>query len=270
MFFLVFALTSALFFVPFASKLSKWADTFPIRAQLYADIAGAMAMLAATWIMTRFVDRRPFQSIGFAPDFILRDLLIGLAIGAGWLLVSVGSAWVAGWASPQVPETFSSPLLLLVAISMFFNVLTQQLLLCGYIFQTIQSRTNFLVALLISAALFSAYHAGAFQGAWLPVVNVFAAGALFCLAYGITGKLWLPVAIHFTWNFLLGPMFGLTTSGSSQSGLGWVEFEIEGPTLFTGGAFGLEGGLVVTLTTAVCIVAIVLFRHQRLVPEEGR
>ncbi len=157
---------------------------------------------------------------------------------------------------------FSGSLLLLGSTSVLFNVLTQQLLLCGYIFQTIRSRAGFPVALLVSAALFAGYHAGAFQGAWLPAVNVFAAGVLFCLAYGIAGNLWFPVAIHFAWNLLLGPVLGLTVSGTGEMGLGWSVFVIEGPPLFTGGAFGLEGGLVVTLTTALFIIAMARFRSR--------
>jgi hypothetical protein len=147
--------------------------------------------------------------------------------------------------------------------ALFFNTLTQQLLLCGYIFQTIRARSSFTVALLVSAALFSALHAGAFLGAWLPIVNVFGAGALFCLAYGITGNLWFPIGIHFAWNSLLGPVLGLTVSGTDQLGVGWRVFQVEGPALFSGGAFGLEGGLVVTITTAASLAGMgAFFRVQ--------
>jgi membrane protease YdiL (CAAX protease family) len=236
---------------------------FPIRVQIYGDATLAVAMLASTWIMTRFVDRRPFLTIGFAPSQAPRDLTVGLAVGAVWLALSVGAAWLAGWASPRFPVTGSSSQLLGTLTALFFNTLTQQMLLCGYIFQTIRARTSFTVALLVSAALFSALHAGAFHGTWLPLVNVFGAGALFCLAYGISGNLWLSIGIHFAWNSLLGPVLGLTVSGSDQLGVGWRVFQIEGPALFTGGSFGLEGGLVVTITTAAGLACMgALFRMQ--------
>jgi hypothetical protein len=270
LFVVVFGLLGALFIVPFDTALSSWREVFPVRARLYGNVTIAVAMLTATWIMTRFVDRRPFRTIGFAPDRAPRDVVVGLAVGAVWLALSVGASWLAGWASPRSPVSGSSSQLLGTLAALFFNVLTQQLLLCGYVFQTIRARTNFGVAVLLSAALFSVLHAGAFDGAWLPLVNVFGAGALFCLAYGITGNLWLPLGIHFAWNALLGPVLGLTVSGSDQLGLGWQVFQIEGPALFTGGAFGLEGGLVVTVTTAAGIACIgALFRtqaRQKIVP----
>lgn len=97
LFFLAFATLSALVFLPFASTLSELEDRFPIRTQLYTGAVGLVAMLAATWLMTRFVDRRRFVTIGLAPAHHFRDLGIGLAMGTGWLAASVGTAWAAGW-----------------------------------------------------------------------------------------------------------------------------------------------------------------------------
>lgn len=264
LFLLAFALIGALFFIPLASVLTGWSETFPASAQLCFDIAGALAILFATWLVTRFVDGRPFWTIGLSSRNSAKALAAGLAVGTFWIAVSIGTPWLAGWVSPEVPVGFSGSLLLVSAVSVFFNVLTQQLLLCGYILQTIRSRSNVCVAVLASAALFSAYHAGAFQVGWLPAINVFAAGVLFCLAYAATNTLWFPVAIHFAWNLLLGPVFGLIVSGTGRLSLGWRMFAVDGPALFTGGAFGLEGGLVVTLTTMLLIVAMaLLLRKQR-------
>jgi membrane protease YdiL (CAAX protease family) len=263
LFMLVFALFGGLFLVPVGSVLSAWQEAFPRRTQLYFDTAGAVAILAATWSMTRFVDRRPFLTIGLSPGTAPRDLVAGVALGTGWLAMSVGVAWAAGWASYEAPVALSGPHLLLAATSVFLNVLTQQLLLCGYIFQTIRSRSGFLVSTLVSATLFSAYHVGAFEGAWVPAVNVFAAAVLFCLAYEITGTLWFPLGIHFAWNLLLGPVLGLTVSGTGQLGLGWKVFVIDGPAYLTGGAFGLEGGLVVTLTTTLLVVVLNRVRSRK-------
>jgi len=80
----------------------------------------------------------------------------------------------------------------------------------------------------------------------------------------VAGNLWFPIAIHFAWNFLLGPVLGLTVSGSGHLGLGWKMVVVDGPALFTGGAFGLEGGLVVTMTTAACIVAMIFYRRYQM------
>jgi hypothetical protein len=259
----VWGLLLAPFFVPFAGRLERWARVAPLGAQLYGDAAGLAGTLAATWILTRLVDRRPFATLGLASRRAPREILAGLAIGTAWLAVSVAVAWAAGWAKPEPVPAMSAPLLAGAALSTLLNVLTQQLVLCGYVFHTIRARAGRAAAIVLSAGLFSAYHAGAFHGAWLPPVNVFAAGVLFCLAYSLAGSLWFATAMHFAWNYLMGPVLGLTVSGLGRLGQGWRWFAIGGPPLFTGGAFGLEGGLIVTATTAVGVAGMLLAMRRR-------
>lgn len=270
LFVLGFAVASAVMILPLAAFLSDWADANPIQARLYADVAGAIAVVSATWVMTRLVDKRAFLTIGFATKNVIRDLSIGLALGAAWLGISVAVMIGVGWASFLSPSGLSGTSVAIAAVSVLFNVATQQLLICGYILQTLRFKAGLPTAIFLSAMLFSALHAAAFQGAWLPPINVFAAGLVFCLAYAVTGNLWLPIAIHFAWNLLLGPVFGLTISGTGALGLGWKAFEIAGPELFTGGAFGIEGGLIVTLTTAGLMMVLLLIRVRQDVPEKER
>jgi uncharacterized protein len=260
----VWGICLASVFVPFTSQIDQIQKNFPLHARLYGDSVSLITILFATWLLVRFLDRRPFVSIGFAGGHILKDILIGLSVGSIWLVVSLGIALSFGWASPTQPTGFNWLVLIEAAISMLLNVITQELLLCGFILQTIRSRSNVITAVIISALLFAGYHAGAFKGEWLPAVNVFAAGLIFCLAYIKTGNLWLPISIHFAWDVLLGPVLGLTESGRNDLGAGWKMFVVNGPPLFTGGKFGLEGGLIVTITALSIILISYRFQNHKI------
>lgn len=76
---------------------------------------------------------------------------------------------------------------------------------------------------------------------------------------------WLPIAIHFAWNFLLGPGLGLTVS-RQDLGSSWQAFAVNGPAAFTGGTFGLEGGLVVAATTLTMIALLFVLRPNLYAP----
>lgn len=258
-FFLLWAVLTSLTVVPFGAQLKALEEAAPLQARLYFDLAGAVMMVLATWAMVRWIDRRAIVTAGFAPNHLWRDVPLGLVLGLIWLAISLLILGVLGWLTLQPVNAIHGPALALSALAMVFNVLTQQLLLCGYIFQTIRSRFHPIVAIVVSAGLFSLFHAGAFSGGWVPPVNVFLAGALFGLAYSLTGNLWLPIAIHFAWNYLLGPGLGLTVSGQ-EIGNAWQAFSVQGPALFTGGDFGLEGGLIVTVTTLVMMAALLALR----------
>jgi len=247
--------------VPVANKLQQTEQTTSPQTQLYFDTASAVTILVAAWGMTHFIDKRPFASLGFALQHIIRDVLVGIGIGAGMMLIAVAILWIAGWAKHQAVVGFSGSALALAALAMVANTITQEVLVRGYIQQTIQKSWGSTVAIILSAIIFTLLHAGAIKGGLLPVVNLFAAGVLLGLAYTTTGNLWLPIALHFVWNFFQGPVLGLTVSGQSVNS-GWQLLVLKGPVIFTGGAFGLEGGLVATLATVLGIVALLLFFRQ--------
>lgn len=92
---------------------------------------------------------------------------------------------------------------------------------------------------------------------------------LVAVAYYRAGNLWLPIAIHFGWNFLLGPVLGLSVSGQNLSDNPDLS-ALHGPSLFTGGTFGIEGSLIVTVTTILGIVLLLRWypRHFTSITSE--
>jgi membrane protease YdiL (CAAX protease family) len=213
--------------------------------------------------MARFVDRRSFSTLGFSPAQLGRDLLMGILIGSLWLGLSLGVLWLFGWAIPESSGVLDGPVLAVAGLALVLNTVIQEVLARSYTFQTIRSQTSPAWAILLSAVIFMLYHAAGFRGAWLPAVNVFLAGVLFGVAVYRTGNLWLPISIHFAWNFLLGPVLGLAVSGQDIANH-WQLFSLQGPVLFSGGAFGIEGGLIVTLITLLGTAALWLWypRHS--------
>jgi hypothetical protein len=76
------------------------------------------------------------------------------------------------------------------------------------------------------------------------------AGVLLGLAYSVCGRLWLPIGLHFGWNFAESGIFGSSLSGYSFGGL--LHTVTSGPPLLSGGSFGPEGSVV---AMAVCVAA---------------
>jgi membrane protease YdiL (CAAX protease family) len=264
LFFILWGVLLVPFVVPLNSSLARWKQTSPIGIRLYNDSFSLLTILLATWILIRFLDRRPFGTIGLSFDNILKYFLTGSGIGILWLGGSLGIAWIFAWASVVQPVGFVWMIFAGTAISMFFNVIAQELLLCGFIFQTIRRESNTITAIIVSSILFMGYHFGAYKGEWLAGINVFAAGLLFCLAYIKTGSLWFPIFIHFTWDMLVGPLLGMTESGRADLVAGWKMVTVNGPILFTGGQFGFEGGLIVTFTVTIVIVFIYNHRDKKI------
>jgi membrane protease YdiL (CAAX protease family) len=109
------------------------------------------------------------------------------------------------------------------------------------------------IGTLVSCAAFGLAHSSNPNVTKVAVANIAGAGLLLALAFLWTGRLGLPLGLHWMWNVAQGPVFGIPVSGMTTASL--IVSRETGPDEFTGGAFGLEGGLILL---AMLVLGIVL------------
>jgi hypothetical protein len=83
------------------------------------------------------------------------------------------------------------------------------------------------------------------------------------MGYLLTGELAIPIALHITWNFFQGNVFGFPVSGTAVRAATFISIEQGGPDLWTGGAFGPEAGLLGLGAMIVGIFVIILWVRWR-------
>jgi uncharacterized protein len=106
----------------------------------------------------------------------------------------------------------------------------------------------------------------------LALINTILWGVVLGYAYLRSGDLWLPIGLHFGWNWAL-PLLGANLSGFTMDVTGYtMHWKIGGVIgrRLGGGAYGPEGGF---LTTAVAIglffyLARAPIQHQEVSPQE--
>src|SRR5437588_1169653 len=248
--------------IPVIKKFATPGGATRLWVQPYIEIVSVITILLAAWLMLRFVDRRPFLSLGFAPRHALRDSAVGLVIGLGMMTACIAVLYFCGWAIPEVATGFLGSMLAVAALATIANTVMQEVIVRGYVQQTIQKEFGLLNGVIFSALFFLVLHLGAIQGAILPMISLFAAGILLGTAYAVTGNLWLPIALHFGWNFLQGPVLGETVSGRANNA-GWRLFHLIGPPLMTGGKFGIEGGLIAVIITILGTRLVLMIYRKR-------
>jgi membrane protease YdiL (CAAX protease family) len=208
---------------------------FPLSVWL-TYVAVSIAVLVAYRLQARFVERRPRSELAWSG---LAGLPVGAAVGIVMtvsivLVLLLGGAYRGSWhgIGDLLPPT-------LMAVG---AALSEEVLIRGFVLGLIERRAGSLVALLLSAVLFGVLHfdnAGA--GPWPIVALIIGPGLALGAAYLATGRLWLPLGLHFGWNFGQSGLFGLLDSGTSFPSL--IDASVDGPFWLTGGAFGPEASL---------------------------
>jgi membrane protease YdiL (CAAX protease family) len=146
----------------------------------------------------------------------------------------------------------------LIATALGFAIqgLSEELLFRGYLFKMITEKYNILIGALISSAVFALIHADNEAINIVAILNLFCFGFLMAVIYEKTKNIWFVTAIHSTWNFFIAIVFGGILSGRPYA---FSIFKMRafksgtGIPLLNGGNFGIEGGLIVTLTLVICI-----------------
>ncbi len=121
----------------------------------------------------------------------------------------------------------------------------EELVFRGYLLQK-PAKLNLALSVAFTSLLFALVHGGNPAVGKIALANIFLAGVLLALAWVWRRNLWIPIGLHITWNVFSGPVLGHEVSGLvlPKTLLRTVD---PGPDLLTGGAFGIEASIFLTL-----------------------
>jgi membrane protease YdiL (CAAX protease family) len=226
---------------------------------IYRLLFGGTALLAG-FICTRWLEGLPWRALGlsFHPRW-LRDLLLGSVIGIAALALAIIIATLAGGLSFTISgRDFAVAVIkTLIGSSIIFVVaaLAEEALFRGYPLQTLARAHLVWVAIVLTSILFAAAHFSNPNSTLLGLVNTALAGVWFVIAYLRTRTLWLPLGLHWSWNWALAAVFGLPVSGMTNlAPYPLLRGADLGPAWLTGGGYGIEGGIACTISLVVFMI----------------
>ena len=241
---------------------------------LISPVTTLIGITLSMWLAGRLLDRRPFIDYGF--HFNRRwwkSFSFGLALGAGLMtlifLIELAAGWVtiagffySGTEGVSFIPAICISVVLFVCVGFYEEMWTRGYLLRnmaeGFNLKFIGPRAALLLAYLISSSFFGFLHASNPNATTLSTFLIGVAGLFLGLGFLLTGELAIPIGIHITWNFFEGNVFGFGVSGTTPPGT-FIQINQTGPTLWTGGAFGPEAGLIGLAALILGSIAIYLW-----------
>lgn len=176
---------------------------------------------------------------------------VGLAGGTGAAMVVLCLPLLSGLAhmAPTQDPGSNWRTVLFVPVLLLCGAIGEELLFHGFGFQVLLKQFGAFATVLPVGVLFGFLHSSNPNASKLGIANTMGFGILFGIAFLRSHDLWLPIGLHFGWNFTL-PLFGVNLSGITIKPTGLEIIWKAGP-LWSGGEYGPEASV---LTSAALIL----------------
>ena len=208
----------------------------------------------------RFVEQR--SAIELSRTGAPRELGQGALVGAGLLGGTVAALAAIGFYRVEAVNAWT---VLIPAFAVALQAAyVEELLFRGVLLRIVDESLGTWPALVISAALFGVVHLGSPNATLYTALAIsLEAGLLLGAAYVLTRRLWLPIGIHFAWNFMQAGVFGGTRSAEALGVRSLLDARVSGPDLLSGGGSGLDGSIFAVMLCLAVAAALLVLAHRR-------
>jgi len=226
----------------------------------------AALVLLATWIMSR-IEKRPMGEYGYSG----RAKLLRFVAGCFWGFVAISVLVIALWKSHLLAFD-GSPLAGPAAwkfaaewaVAFLFVGIFEESLLRGYIQSRLTRGIGFWWTAILLSTSFGAIHSGNSGESPVGLFSAAALGLILCLSLWYTGSLWWAIGFHAAWDWGQTYFYGTSNSGMAANGHLLSEHPT-GALLWTGGATGPEGSLLIVPLAVVMALLMWLWWRNRAV-----
>ena len=213
---------------------------------------GLLAASLTNFLCLRIYMQRGTGAIGLQGDTAaLVNLGFGClgGMGAAALVLTGPLLFHAARIAPDPANHASMSSFFFVTVLLLFGSAGEELLFRGFGFQILLRSLGSWTTVLPVGIVFAALHGGNPNANWLGLANTAGFGILFGYAFLRSHDIWLPIGLHFGWNFTL-PLFGVNVSGLTMRLTGFTMRWSAGK-LWSGGEYGPEASV---LTSAVLLL----------------
>lgn len=260
---LITILKSILFFLGWAicTGLGTIPSDNPVIWRLGAETLPLVYILIFSMIFW-LIERRKIEIISFKK--FVPNICMGIGIGVLWLGVTVAILCLTGtitfFGSNQVTY------LAIWLFACFLNVIMQEFLVRGYIYQMIKSKYNVTASIIVTTILFTVLHGGAFESSIVAVFNVITMSVFISLVLEYTGSIVAPILIHTIWNGVGAIILGGVSLADDYPHFLNVVFS--GNKLLSGGNYKMEGSVVVLILNVFLSIIFYYFLKNKHLNQE--
>lgn len=136
----------------------------------------------------------------------------------------------------------------------------QELLVRGYIYQLLKKQYNIPAAVIVTTAIFTLLHGGAFEAGIIPVINVVAMSLFATALYESEKTILAPIMAHAIWNIIGALILGGVSLADDYPSV--LNMTASANKLLSGGEYKMEASIVVTILNLI-LLGIFYYRCRK-------
>ncbi|MBR2876480.1 MAG: CPBP family intramembrane metalloprotease [Clostridia bacterium] len=228
----------------------------PVIWRFFAELIPLVITIVMTFVFL-YIEKRSIKLYFF--NNVLKGFSIGIFSGLVWLLIPV--VMMISLNTMILGDAQKIEMLPLWFVSVFLNVVMQELLVRGYLYQMLKQKNNAIVAGVVTTLVFTALHGGAFEVGVIPVFNVLTMSLLMTIVLEYTNSIIAPIMMHFLWNGIGALVLGGVNLASDYPKM--FDTIFTGSEILSGGMCKLEGSVFVLITNVLMIVVFVVLQKVK-------
>jgi membrane protease YdiL (CAAX protease family) len=222
----------------------------------WPNLVAALACALGYWAYVNRVERRKVVELSGSGSLSewTRGAALGVLLGLLTLapLGGLGVYRIEGAGDP-LPLIKQIPEMLLVSVM-------EELFMRAVVFRIAEQAWGTWRALALTTVLFMAAHLPG-EISLIGILVTAAASLAFTAAYQLSRRLWLPMGMHFAWNYVFSAVFSVPVSGHEAKG--WLRGSMSGLEWLSGGTYGVEASAIALLVWAVAAALLLRRAYAR-------
>ncbi|SFR73178.1 CPBP family intramembrane glutamic endopeptidase [Anaeromicropila populeti] len=242
------------------SDVSQQRFILKIFYYLSAVIQEFVLIFAPIFSWRHFV-KEPLTKIGLVSwkegkkDFVVGLLMGTVAMSIIFIFLFVTKRVTIRSIQSPVSWNFLFYIIMFVAVGFAEEILSR-----GFVMGALRRSKNKWCIMSAPAIIFGVLHLGNNGVSWAAMINLILIGFAFSLAFYKSGNIWLPIGCHITWNIFQGCIYGFLVSGIETPTV--INLAVKRKDIFTGGNFGPEGGILVTIISIVMLLFVQFYYRK--------
>lgn len=268
---IVLGLLIALFVLPFVIITHKFNGElfFSNDTMFIASMLAFPILLFLILLINKKHYHKTYESLGFYKTEWKKKYVIGAGLGVSAIVIVYLCNLIFQALSININSNFNLWILIAVLIGYMIQGMTEEVFFRGFIMNIFSSQKGVVFGILMSSVFFAIMHIGNPGTQFLAIINIFIFGLVFGLLFYWSNNIWLTGAAHSFWNFTMGSVLGIPVSGQRDITSIFKTNVFNNKAFINGGAFGLEGGIIVTIFGIIlCIVLWKLCQKKGLITKK--